>query len=90
MNPSIAGVADLLVCNNLWRNNKKRQHFHLSMEVDINSDFIQFNQPPKKIPQHDHQALIVVVCKGDGSLFDVDVSGKTPPQLRGTLNFPSI
>jgi hypothetical protein len=90
MNPSIAGVSDLLVCNNSLRNNKKRHHFHLSMEVDINSDFIQFNQPPKQIPQWDHQALIVVVCKLNGSLLDVDVSGKTPSQLRGTLNLASI
>jgi hypothetical protein len=62
----------------------------LSMEVDTSSDFIQFNKPPKKIAQRHHQALIVVVCKEDGILLDVDVLGKTPPQLRGTLNFPSI
>ncbi len=60
------------------------------MEVDINSDFKQFNQAPKKVPQRDHWTLIFVVCKLDGSLLDVDVSGKTPPQFRGTLNFPSI
>ncbi len=90
INPSISGVADLLVCTNLWRNNKKRRRFHLSMEVDTSSDFIQFNNPPKKIAQRHHQALIVVVCKEDASLLDVDVSGKTPPRLRGTLNFPSI
>ncbi len=90
INPSISGVADLLVCNNLWRNNKKRQRFHLSMEVDTSSDFIQFNKPLKKVAQHHHRALNVVVCKEDGSLLDVDVSGKTPPRLRGTLNFPSI
>jgi hypothetical protein len=34
--------------------------------------------------------LIVVVCKEDGSLLDVDVSGKTPQQLRGELNIPSV
>jgi hypothetical protein len=33
------GAADLIVCNNSWRKNKKRQNFHSSMEVDINSDF---------------------------------------------------
>ncbi len=44
IDPSISGVADLLVCNNLWRNNKKKRHFHLSMEVDTSSDFIQFNK----------------------------------------------
>ncbi len=82
INPSITGVADLLVCNNSWRKNKNRQHFHNSMEVDINSDFQRFNQPPKKITQCDHRL--------DGNLLDVDVSGKTPLQLKGTLNFPSI
>ena len=30
------------------------------------------------------------MCKLDGNLMDADVSGKTPPQLIGTLNFPSI
>ncbi len=90
LNPSIVGVADLLVCNNSWRNNKKRQHFYSSMDVNINSDFKRFSQPPKKIPQCDHQALIVFVCKLDGNLMDVDVFGKTPPQLIGTLNFPFI
>ncbi len=79
INPSISGVADLLVCNNSWRNNKKRGRFHLSMEVDTSSDFIQFNKPPKKIAQRHHGALIVIVCKEDGSLLDVDVSGKSPP-----------
>jgi hypothetical protein len=54
INPSIAGVADLLVGNNSWRNKKKRQHFHSSMEVNINSDFKWFNQPPKQVPQCDH------------------------------------
>ncbi len=60
------------------------------MEVNINSDFKWFNKPPKKIPQCDHQALIVDVCIMDGKLMDVDVSGKTPPQSIDTLNFPSI
>jgi hypothetical protein len=43
------------------------------MEVDTSSDFIQFNKPPKKIAQRHHQALIVIVCKEDGSLLDVDI-----------------
>jgi hypothetical protein len=60
------------------------------MEVDTSSDSIQFNKPPKKIAECHHRALIVIVCKEDGSLLDVDVLGKTPPRLRGTLNFPSI
>jgi hypothetical protein len=90
INLSITGVVDLLVCNNLWKNKKKRQHFYSAMEVDISSDFKQFNQPPKQIPQCDHQALIVIVCKLGSNLMDVEVCGKTPPQLRGTLNFPSI
>ncbi len=60
------------------------------MDIDINSDLKRFNQPPKKITQHDHWALIVVVCKLDGNLLDVDASGKTPLQLKSTLNFPSI
>ncbi len=48
------------------------------------------HQPPKKITQCNHQALIVVLYKLDGNLLDVDVSGKTPLQLKGTLKFPSI
>ncbi len=84
------GAADLIVCSNSWRKNKKRQNFHSSMEVDINSDFQWFNQPQQKITQCDHQALIIVVCKLDVSLLNVDVSGKTPLQLKGTLNLPSI
>ncbi len=50
----------------------------------------RFNQPSEKIPQCDHLALIVVVCKLGSNLMDVDVSGKTPPQSIGKLNFPSI
>ncbi len=34
--------------------------------------------------------MIVVVCKEDCCLLDVDASGKTPQQLRGKLNFPSV
>ncbi len=75
INPSISGVADLLVTNNSWSIKKKRQRFEVENSI---SDFIEFNKPPKKIFQHHHRALIVVVCKEDGGILDVGVSGKTP------------
>ncbi len=87
INPSISGVVDLLVTNNSWRIKKKRQRFEVENST---SYFIEFNKPPQKIFQHHHRALIVVVCKEDGGVLDVGVSGKTPHQLRGNLNFPSI
>ncbi len=87
MKPSMSGVEDLLVTNNLWRKKKKRKRFQIEQS---NSDFVEFNKPPKNIFQHDHQALIVVVCKEDGGALDVGVSGITTQQLRGKLNFPSI
>ena len=39
---------------------------------------------------HDHQALIVIVCKQVGSLLDVNVLGIISQKLRDKLNFPSI
>jgi hypothetical protein len=84
---SMSRVEDLLVTNNLWRKKKKRKHFQIEQS---NSDFIEFNKPPKKIFQHDHRGLIVAVCKEDGGVLDVGVSGITTQQLRGKLNVPSI
>jgi hypothetical protein len=49
--PSMSGVEDLLVTNNLWRKKKKRKRFQIEQS---NSDFVEFNKPPKKIFQHDH------------------------------------
>ncbi len=87
INPSISGVEDLLVTNNSWRIKKKRQRFEVENST---SNLIEFHKPPKKIFQKHHRALIVVVCKADGSWLDLDVSGKTPQQLGGKLNLPSI
>jgi hypothetical protein len=90
MNADIAGVADLFVKNNSWRNSKKRYHFKLSSKDSIESDFVQFNKPPKMIPHKEHRGLIVVVRKLDCFPLDIGVSGTTPTQLKGTLNVPSI
>ncbi len=64
---------------------RKRLHIECS-----NSDFMEFNKPPKMIFQRDHRGLIVVVCKEDGSALDVGVCGEITQQLRGKLNFPSV
>ncbi len=90
MNVDIAGVANLFVKNNSWRNSKKRYHFKLSSKDSIESDFEQFNKPPKMIPHKEHRGLIVVVCNLDCFPLDIGVSGTTPTQLKGTLNVPSI
>jgi hypothetical protein len=66
---------------------KMRKRLHIEYS---NSDFMEFNKPPKKIFQSDHLGLIVVVCKEDGSALDVGVCGEITQQLRGKLNFPSI
>jgi hypothetical protein len=42
------------------------------------------------IPPKDHQGLVVVVNKYDGSQLDIGMSGKIHLQLKGTLNVPSI
>ncbi len=39
MNADIAGVADLFVKNNSWRNSKKRYCFKSSSKDSIKSDF---------------------------------------------------
>jgi hypothetical protein len=90
MSSDIWGVADLFVKKNSWRNNKKRHCFHLSTKEEIESDFVQFNKPPKTIPQKDHRGLVVVVNKYDGSLLDIGVSEEIHSQLNGTLNVPFI
>ncbi len=90
MSSDISGVADLFVKNNSWRNNKKRHLFHSLTKEEIESDFVQFNKPPKMIPQNNHWGLVVVVNKYDGSPLDIGVSGKIYLQLKGTLNAPSI
>ena len=85
--PSMYGIEDLLVTNNSWRSLKKRTRFMIDTS---NSDFNEFNKPPKNIYHHDHRSLIVVVCKDDGGALDVSDTGVTPQELRGTLNVPSI
>ncbi len=90
MSSDISGVADLFVKNNSWRNNKKRHCFHSSTKEEIESDFDQFNKPPKMIPPKDHQGLVVEVNKYDGSPLNIGLSGKIHSQLKGTLNVPSI
>jgi hypothetical protein len=90
INSDIAGVANLFVKNNSWRNNKKRYHFKSSSKDSIDSDFIQLIKPLKMIPHKELRGLIVVVCKLDGFSLDIGVSGTTPTQLKRTLNFPSI
>ncbi len=90
MSSDILGVADLFVKINSWRNNKKRHCFHSLTKEEIESDFVQFNKPPRMISQKDHQGLVVVVNKYDGSPLDIGVSGKIHSQSKGTLNVPSI
>ncbi len=90
INSDIAGVANLFVKNNSWRNSKKRYRFKLSSKDSINSDFVQFIKPPKSVPHKKHRGLIAVVCKLDGFSLDIGISGITPTQLKGTLNVPSI
>jgi hypothetical protein len=88
INPSMYGVEDVLVNNhNFQRNQRKRKQLN---QVPCNSDFDEFNKPPKNFFHHDHQALIVIVCKQDGSLLDVNVSGIVSGKLRDKLNFYSI
>ncbi len=81
MNADIAGVADLSVKNNSWRNSKKRYCFNLSSKDSIESEFVQFNKPPKMIPHKEHRGLIMVVHKLDCFPLDIGVSGTTPTQL---------
>ncbi len=71
MNADIAGVADLFAKNNSWRNSKKRYCFKSSSKDSIESDFVQFNKPPKIIPHKEHRGLIVV-----SKLFGTSVPGR--------------
>jgi len=73
--------------HNFWKNQQKRKQFN---HVPCNSNFDEFNKPPKKIFHHDHQALIVIVRKQDGTLLDCNVSGSVSGNLRDKLNFYSI
>ncbi len=63
-----------------------RRHIGSVVELTFNT----FNRPPKMIPHKDHRCSIVVVCNFDGTELDQEYSGKTPIQLKGTLNVSSI
>jgi hypothetical protein len=87
----VSGVEDLFVPNNSWRNCNKRSCFTSPRkDGDIGGDLESFNRPPKMIPHKDHICLIVVVHNFNGTELDKEYSGKTPIQLKRTLNVLSI